>query len=192
MQIRNYTEVKSILSYNDTNRFSAYNKFKFFKSLELAVYNGITPDKFRRAMNLPVLFQPMGRLGRETDQHGRVIDKPGPLPIPYWEIHYYHVGFTTMHESEAKKHFFDPVVIQGHESHFYFTFKSKIKKDFYTDLKQQGVISKSSQTGLHVINGNIGIGRGIIDDGYPSCFLNEKYTGISSNQRNTDFKLRVF
>jgi acetyltransferase-like isoleucine patch superfamily enzyme len=107
-----YKDIIEKVTSNDP--LSIYNrKYKFFESLQEAVYDGLTPDEFRKNNTLTVLED----------------------NIPYWEIHHY-PKFTTssMLASEHELWFSE----SDQERHLYFTFKKFISDSEHRDLLKAG------------------------------------------------------
>ena len=83
-----------------------YRKYKFFDSLQEAVYNGLTPDQFRKLRQLITLED----------------------NVPYWEIHHYPKFTASTVSGSAHEQWFSQ---DDEEHHLYFTFRKHLTPAFH-------------------------------------------------------------
>lgn len=158
MKLRTYEEIQVILAENIGAR-ELTHKYRFFKELERSVYNGLhkSASTFRSVYDLP----------RPSQASGSAF---GEAFIPYWEIHYYKQGFTSLFKTDDDQWFSSA----GDEQHFYFTLRSKITDEHYEKLKKSGIILRSPKSTEQLVS-----------IGFSNCKINKNYTGKPKDQTVT-------
>ena len=169
MKLRSYEEVLEVLAENNIGAKELTYKYRFFKELERSVYNGSKASTFRSVFDLPRPSQVIPSF--TSDPATRTVGKSGQeVFIPYWEIHYYKQGFTSLFKTDDDQWFSSA----GDEQHFYFTLRSKITDEHYEKLKKSGIILKSPKSTEQLVS-----------IGFSNCKINKNYTGKPKDQTVT-------
>ena len=166
--------MKPLRSYDKVNEAigdqpSLYN---FFSFLQEDVYSGVKASELRERLNLPIIDA--------SKVTNKSISKNTPIPIPYWEIHYYDDGFTDRFLTTT---YFNRKV---DETHIYFTLRSLIPDSHYNELKSKDVVEwKKIHNYPFIEYGVWGYGSEpyeVYYTGRQNCKIDKYYTGDSIDQ----------